>query len=520
MALKKQTVALLLYAGLYIPILGTALFWSRLSFRICALTVMGEVFILAVFNLLNFAFSGAGIHLLLTMCVLCTVLFGMKAGMLSMAIGVLPIAVAGFYFSTGTLVLDVDLNHISGLGVSWITAGIVFLLLSGTCVISPGMLQSNLERFIRLVKSQEDRLEKSNAELLKEIDEREKARTALKESEERFRLLFEAVPEAFYLQEKSGRIIDCNREAEKLFGYGKDEILGKTVMELRLVPEEELQNVRNMAEENRKGLATEAMELRLRKRDGTRITVQAQSLPIRTQGEILTLLIARDITDRKLAEEQKKEMEEQVRQIQKREAIGTLAGGIAHDFNNILSGIFGYAELSLIKKQYDAQTEDYIKEIISASRRARDLVRQILTFSRQADQELRPIKLKPILKEVVKLLRSALPSTIEIREIFESEPLILGDPTQIHQIVMNLGTNAGHAMRERGGTLSVTLRGLRLNGDRKDNLPDLAPGHYALLTVEDTGRGMDRHIREKMTLTSPQRRKGKGQDWALPSPSA
>jgi signal transduction histidine kinase/ActR/RegA family two-component response regulator len=198
--------------------------------------------------------------------------------------------------------------------------------------------------------------------------------------------------------------------------------------------------------------------------------------------------VAEEISDRL-------KMEEQLRQAQKMESLGTLAGGIAHDFNNILSAILGYAELALQEAKSEAGLSDFLKQIYKAGERAKELVRQILTFSRRGDTQLRPLRIELIVKEALKLLRSSLPTTINIIQKIEPDlDPILADPTQIHQIIMNLCTNASHAMFPEGGELIVSLEQAELGRETFRRLVDLKPGNYLKMTVSDTGCGMTPEI--------------------------
>ncbi|MDD5758406.1 MAG: response regulator [Desulfobulbaceae bacterium] len=183
-------------------------------------------------------------------------------------------------------------------------------------------------------------------------------------------------------------------------------------------------------------------------------------------------------------------LEEQLRQAQKMESIGTLAGGIAHDFNNILSAIVGYTDLAMMRSKENTVIQDDLSQVRKASMRAADLVRQILTFSRREPKELQPLQISLVIKEAMKLLRASIPSTIAIHQEISSEATVLADPTQIHQLIMNLCTNAFHSMADHGGTLSVSLSETELgqNTSAHDTLP---PGRYVNLTVSDTGHGME-----------------------------
>ncbi|MEQ8170614.1 MAG: CHASE4 domain-containing protein [Candidatus Eremiobacterota bacterium] len=211
-----------------------------------------------------------------------------------------------------------------------------------------------------------------------------------------------------------------------------------------------------------------------------------------------TVISRMDITERKKAEENLIFMEKQLRQAQKLEAIGTLAGGIAHDFNNILSAIMGYTEMTLVfLVKEEGKLKNNLQKILKASRRAADLVSQILTFSRQSEHEKQIIEIKPVIKEVIKLLRATLPSTVEIRhkiDVFSDK--ILGDPTQIHQILMNLSTNAAYAMKDKGGTLEIILTEIEITESTRTS--NLAPGSYIKLTVKDTGKGIEQEVLDKI----------------------
>jgi nitrogen-specific signal transduction histidine kinase len=213
-----------------------------------------------------------------------------------------------------------------------------------------------------------------------------------------------------------------------------------------------------------------------------------------TFGNVIRYVsVNRDVT-------QEIKLERQLRQTQKMEAIGTLAGGISHDFNNILSAILGYTELTQSAIPQGTPQYRNLEQVIKASCRARDLVQQILLFSRQGVEDLKPVRVSDIVKEALQLLRATLPSTIEIRQsqLTSSESRILADPTQIHQVLMNLGTNAAHAMRENGGILAVSLSDVDPKSDTLSIYPELKPGPHILLTVSDTGHGMERGVMDRI----------------------
>ena len=199
---------------------------------------------------------------------------------------------------------------------------------------------------------------------------------------------------------------------------------------------------------------------------------------------------ARDITEYNLDAQDRKNMAVQLERAQKMEAIGTLAGGIAHDFNNILSGILGYAQLTELNLDKHLKAKENISQIIKGAKRAADLVQQILTFSRKSEYEKYPILIYIVVKEAVKLLRSSIPSTIEIKENFGSKAKVLADSTQMHQVIMNLCTNAYHSMEETGGVLTIEINEVKILSEKDIFGHTVPPGRYLELEVSDTGSGM------------------------------
>nr|WP_320009406.1 response regulator [uncultured Desulfobulbus sp.] len=223
---------------------------------------------------------------------------------------------------------------------------------------------------------------------------------------------------------------------------------------------------------------------------GRSTTLRMTGSPVYDEkGEITSVLcMAEDVSERA-------SLEQQLRQAQKMEALGTLAGGIAHDFNNILTAILGFTELGMHQVAHGQDLARYLQEVYQASIRARDLVQQILTFSRRLDQELKPLDITFIIKEALKLLRSTLPSSVEMRSRFATDPgKIMADPTQIHQIMMNLCTNSAHAMKNTGGVLSVSLEQASITKEDRLKHPTLSPGEYLQLQVADTGHGIPQDI--------------------------
>jgi signal transduction histidine kinase/ActR/RegA family two-component response regulator len=222
--------------------------------------------------------------------------------------------------------------------------------------------------------------------------------------------------------------------------------------------------------------------------------VEIKTFPIWSEsGQVESVIeVINDVTARV-------QLEGQLHQAQKMEAIGTLAGGIAHDFNNILSAILGFAELVMEELEPDSRLSADQAQVIAAGLRAKDLVKQILTFSRRTDQELQPLLVQFVVKEALKLLRASIPTSIKFREEIDIDcGLVMADPGQIHQVVMNLCTNAYQAMRETGGVLAVSLKSLKISESEAVGRGNLAPGDYVVLEVSDTGCGMSKMVRERI----------------------
>jgi PAS domain S-box-containing protein len=320
--------------------------------------------------------------------------------------------------------------------------------------------------------------------VLADITDEKLAQEKLRESEERYRRLVENAPLGILSMDPSGKVIDVNSRVLSILGSPSAEAT-RAINMLTFPPLVEAGiagNFRLCLETGTGGV----FESAYRSAWGKEIFLRHTLTPILDpEGRITGVqAILEDVSGRR-------KLEDQLLQAQKMEAIGTLAGGIAHDFNNILAAILGYAELASLKAQDDSEITENLQQCLQAVHRAKDLVRQILTFSRQGKQERKPMDIRPIVKEGLKFLRASLPVTVEIRENIEGNlGVIEADPTQIHQMLMNLCTNAAHAMREKGGILEVSLTKFILTLDRSSAFAELEPGPYLKLRVSDTGHGM------------------------------
>ncbi|OQX09824.1 MAG: hypothetical protein BWK76_21670 [Desulfobulbaceae bacterium A2] len=357
-------------------------------------------------------------------------------------------------------------------------------------------LTSTLGLFFRQRRQMED------ARLLAAQDtKRRQAEESLRESEENLAITLDSIGDAVIATDAAGRVTRMNPTAERLSGWTLSQARNHKLAEVfQIVNAQSRETVPDPVEQvltqgTVVGIANHTVLLA---RNGQEYQIADSAAPIRNAaGEILgVVLVFSDVTEKYQAEVERHRLESQLRQAHKMEAIGTLAGGIAHDFNNILAIIFGYNDLAILEKD-PATRRHHLEELRAAATRARDLVQQILAFSHKAEQQRQPLQISSIIKEALKLLRASIPTTIEIRQHIASSGLVLADPTQVHQIIMNLCANAYYAMREAGGILAVTLTEEAI-GPGEYGYAGLAPGNYLKLEVSDTGCGMDAKTREKM----------------------
>jgi PAS domain S-box-containing protein len=334
---------------------------------------------------------------------------------------------------------------------------------------------------------------------LREREKHQQAQKALAESEQRYRQLFEKAGEAVFVlrlqMDGDACIVQANQAAAEMHGYSVEELIGMPIAKLN-APEA----AEGFMQRNQRMLSGEWIheEVSHVKRDGTPFQTEISAGPIDMGDQRFILAFYRDISDRKRIEAEKAALEIQIRQANKMEAIGTLASGIAHDFNNILSATSGYTELSIPLAPPGSILSKNLHKIQQANQRAAELVRHILTLSREKESAAQVLQPKLIVNEAVKLLRASLPSTIDIQQQIESEAYILGDAAQVHQIIMNLCVNAGHAMETTGGVLSVSLTDEELDVDFTRQYVHLRPGHYVVLKVADTGHGIPGEIIDKV----------------------
>ncbi|HBG21168.1 MAG TPA: hypothetical protein DDY32_18350 [Desulfobulbaceae bacterium] len=354
--------------------------------------------------------------------------------------------------------------------------------------------------------------------IVQDISKRKQAERLVYENEERLRAVLEQSPIGIALS-RDGIRLDANRAFLLMFGYEEvAELKGKPL--LNQIAPHCRPEMRSRVEKRTQGENVENMyeTFGLRK-DGTEFPVLVSATIIHLPDGPATVSFYTDLTAQKQAEQERHSLQAQLAQAQKMEAIGTLAGGIAHDFNNILGAVLGYAEVAREECPSGSQVAQDLDQVILAGTRAKDLVKQILAFSRQAETEKIPLLPASIVKETIKLLRSSLPSTIDIRQNIDGQTApILADPTQIHQILINLCTNAFHAMEERGGILTISLTNIRLTEEELAAAPHLQPGLFVRLSVSDTGGGITPEIKNRIFdpyFTTKEIGKGTGMGLAI-----
>jgi PAS domain S-box-containing protein len=327
----------------------------------------------------------------------------------------------------------------------------------------------------------------------RDITERKEAQLALQESETRFRTAFMTVADAHYIATRDdGRILEVNDRFEDVFGYAREEALGRTSLELGLYVNPEDRS-RMVAELRLKGQVRE-LELLARRKGGEIIPVQISVSELAMGDQPLILGVVRNLTAQKRAGEALKDLEEQFRQAQRLEAVGRLAGGVAHDFNNILTAISGYTELLLEDFRGNDPRRADLEEIRSAAQRAAALTRQLLAFSRKQVLQPRVLALNEVVEGLEKMLRRLIGEDVTLElALGTALGAVRADPGQIEQVILNLAVNARDAMQD-GGRLTIETANVELDAADAGEHADAIPGPYVMLAVSDTGTGMSAEI--------------------------
>jgi PAS domain S-box-containing protein len=350
-----------------------------------------------------------------------------------------------------------------------------------------------------LVRKRTRELEKTNEILREEIQQRREAEKNLTLAKARYQFLYHNTPVMMQSIDANGRLTGVNDYWLNKLGYQREAVVGKKYIDFLTPSSRQLAVEKIFPELFEKG-GVENMEFQMEKKNNEIIDVLLSAILEKDDEEKEHFLaFAADITQKKQSEREKKLLEAQLWQAQKMEAIGYLAAGIAHDFNNILFVILGFAELAINSADEGRDVKKELNEIMKAGHRAEALTSHILTSCRKTDIQKMPLPIVPMLKETIKFIRAGLPRAIRIEQKIQvSESIINTDPTQMHQVIMNLCTNAAHAMKEKGGVLEISLDELHIWSASDVPGHDAVPGKYYRLVVQDTGHGIPREIMDKI----------------------
>ncbi|MFO8240686.1 MAG: PAS domain S-box protein, partial [Dissulfuribacterales bacterium] len=316
----------------------------------------------------------------------------------------------------------------------------------------------------------------------RDLSEQKKTEEELRRSEEKYRILVEMANDAIFVTQ-DGKMKFINSQTEAITGLSKEELIERPFYDLIHPEDRDMvldRHKRRISGEDLPNIYT----FRVINRAGEVVWVELSTALFNWEERPATINFLRDIT-------QQKNLQAQLRQSQKMEAIGTLAGGIAHDFNNILSSVLGYTELSMDEVEKGSLLHQNLSQVLSSGNRAKDLVQQILALSRKEAQEFIPTPIVPLVKEALKMFRSTFPSSIEIKENISIEKgIVYAEPTQLHQLIINLATNAKQAMSDGGGVLEVTVETVNFDENIEKKYPAMVPGKYVRIFVSDTGCGI------------------------------
>jgi len=326
--------------------------------------------------------------------------------------------------------------------------------------------------------------------LLEREDNRLDAENKLTLSEKRYRQLYESMVDISFEVDTAGIIQIISPSVTKILAYTPAEVIGTPIVDYYAIPEDREIFLQLVAQ----GGTVENFQVQMLHKNGKKVWLSVNGqLLCGEQGQTVGLHgLARDISKSMRAKKEREQLEQSLMESRRMESIGTLAGGIAHDFNNILGGIIGYAEIMQrhLGAHHFPELEQCVKNILLAGERAQNLIRQILAFSRRADLEIKPVLVRQVIKDVVVLMRASLPATIAIEQHLDTESCVQADKVQVHQVVMNLCTNAGHAMKEHGGILAISLDDVALEQPFVRKYKGVMPGDYVRLQVSDSGKGI------------------------------
>lgn len=420
--------------------------------------------------------------------ILAALYLGLRPALLGLALNLATLLVLTWCCQTGQVVWAESLARYQD---QWLIIVSNFLLLNAATALPVAVLVGGLEGSLRRQRIVAQELAKERALLHQEVVNRRQSEEALRDSEQRYRDLFDSITDLIYTQDLQGRFTSANQATAAIFGYAPSELIGREGSQFMLPEHREafeteyLPTLRHQGSMSGLGQYLDV--------HGHKHYIEYRSTLVRPEkGEPYISGSGRDVTDRVLARQRLKQLEAQLLQSQKMEAMGTLAGGIAHDFNNVLASMLGFTELVLTDLPSESPWRHDLEQVLKAGERAKGMVRQILSFSRHSETGRSPVAVQPVVAETLELLRASLPATITVDSHLDApREMVLADPSQIHQVVMNLATNAFQAMGSKGGVLSLVLEPTELEPEQAAAFAELEPGPYLRLTVSDTGQGMD-----------------------------
>jgi PAS domain S-box-containing protein len=379
-------------------------------------------------------------------------------------------------------------------------------------------LQRNRGHLEDLVRERTAQLEARNVQLAEEINERTRAEKELQKIQEEISIHFRQSNDVMYSYSRDFRILSVTPNVERLLGYRPDELVGKAWYELDILDKQDVEKAMGHAMLAFSGKSVQFANYRFSAKDGRVMIGEVSGIPLKRDGEVIGVIsVARDVTERIRTEDEKKKLENELLQVQKMEALGRFAGGIAHDLNNLLYPIVIDAEMLMEETRGNEGAQEALRHILSAAYRQRDLVKQILSFSRRNDQVFHPIQVSPLVHETLALMRSSLPSSIYLRHsINAAEDTVMGNSTQIQQIIMNLCRNSADSFEYQTGTIEVSLE--NTGPESPAGHPDRKEGRQILLTVKDTGSGIRPEIMDRIFepfFTTKETGKGSGMGLAV-----
>ncbi|HKK99750.1 MAG TPA: ATP-binding protein [Desulfotignum sp.] len=487
----NQTGGILLYIVLYFLAVSATLAFNRIPFVFSACVMLGCLYMISLFTLMHFSFSGAGIEIFLTVTVLTTVLLGIHSGLFVGGLCLVSLIASGLCFVYGLIPITPGMPATTGQLVSWLTAAGVFILLAGTTILGAGMLQEHLIRSAATVHSQAEALARANEKLSEEMQQRSTVEGKLKQSELQFRTLFEMAPDAMYLTDLEGSFIDGNQAAETLMGISRNTFIGKNFLTLGILSPDEAPKALDLLEKNIQGQSTGPDEISLVNTDGKTIVVEIRTAPFHMNDRPVILGIARDVSERK-------RLEARINQARKMESVGNLAGGVAHDFNNMLSVIIGNAELAMNQTDPDDFSHHCLQEVLTAARHSATVTSQLLAFARKQTAAPAVLDLNQTIETMLRLHRRLIGETIDLaykpgKDVWP----VKMDPSQIDQILANLCANAGDAVSDNGKIIIETST-ITIDPAFCTTHADAVPGDFVLLAVSDNGCGMDKQTLDNL----------------------